>query len=106
MRQSATRAPETTARSKAAEHAIWQPSAAWPDHRLVFVDKPLQEIVADFNRYNPSLQITVDESAGSIGQFFTGSFDAQDPESWLAVLERNPALLIEQSGGEVFIRAK
>lgn len=80
--------------------------SAWPEHRLVFVDEPLQKIVSDFNRYNPSLQIRVDESDGSIGQYFTGSFDAQDPESWLAVLERNPALQIEQRDGEVVIRRR
>lgn len=76
------------------------------DHRLVFVDERLDEVVEEFNRFNPALQIRLDASSADLVQYFTGSFEADDPESLLAVLERNPALTIEREGDGVLIRAK
>jgi transmembrane sensor len=79
---------------------------SWREHRLVFVNESLEHVIAEFNRFNPQLQIRIEGSGTAAGQFFTMSFNAEDPESMLAVLERNPALQVEHSGDEVVIRRK
>ena len=45
---------------------------------------------AQFNRYN-SLQLVIEASAT---QRITATFDAHDPQSFIAFLERDPALQV------------
>jgi transmembrane sensor len=58
---------------------------AWTERRLVFRDKPLAEVVAEFNRYRVQ-PLVVDE--GELGALkISGVFDSSDPESLVAYLK-------------------
>ena len=58
---------------------------AWTRGRLVFDDTPLAQVVADFNRYN-RVQLRIDDA--SLGaRTVSGTFDASDPDSFLAFIE-------------------
>jgi transmembrane sensor len=76
------------------------------DRRLTFHQERLEAVVSEFNRFNPRLQMRVDESDGPIGQRFTGSFEARDAESFLAVLEKNPLLEVERTAEGAVVRPR
>jgi ferric-dicitrate binding protein FerR (iron transport regulator) len=78
-------------------------SIAWQRRRLLFKRTPLSAIAMEFNRYNKTIQIRLEEiDAGAFR--FTGAFDADDPESLAVVLMREPDLSIERNGHEIIIR--
>jgi len=80
-------------------------TVAWQQRKLVFKHTPLEDIVADFNRYNKSLPIRLEGiQAGSLR--FTGAFDADDPLSLAALLAREPDLSVEKRDGEIVVRAR
>ena len=64
---------------------------------LVFREDSLGDVAAEFNRYN-ALQIEIDASAT---QKITATFDAHDPQSFIAFLQRDPALQILRVGQTV-----
>ncbi len=76
---------------------------AWRERRLVFDETSLPEIVAEFNRYNRELQLQVD-GENAARRRFTGAFDADDPESLVALLKKDGQLQVERSGRRVMIR--
>jgi transmembrane sensor len=77
-------------------------TVAWRERRLVFHDKPLKEVAAEFNRYN-TLQIRIE---GDIAhEPFSGVFAADRPESLVSFLEKDPALVIERRGAGVVVRS-
>lgn len=57
---------------------------AWTQHRLVFRDRTLAEVVGEFNRYRPQ-QLVVDDPELA-GLRISGSFDPSDPDSLVAYL--------------------
>jgi len=57
---------------------------AWTEHRLVFRDKTLAEVVGEFNRYRP--QRLVIDDPGLAGLRISGTFDPSDPDSLVAYL--------------------
>jgi transmembrane sensor len=76
---------------------------AWRERRLVFSETPLEEIVREFNRYNPTQHLSLrDISPGS--HHFNGIFDATDPESLAALLSKEPDLIVERRDSEIIIR--
>ncbi len=80
-------------------------AVAWRERRLVFVDAPLEEMVREFNRYSPALQLRLqDVPAGS--HHYNGVFDAADPDSLATLLEREPDLILERHNGEILIRQR
>jgi transmembrane sensor len=87
------------ASSKAAE------TTAWRQRRLVFRGDTLGDIAAEFNRYNASLPIRVlDEAASS--QHFSGTFDADAPETLVQALAGDDTLLIVRRADEIVIRSR
>jgi len=61
-------------------------AAAWQERRLVFKEKPLQQVVDDLNRYRPGKIVIADPALAA--HLVTGVFDANDPEAALNVIEK------------------
>jgi transmembrane sensor len=80
-------------------------AVAWSERRLIFNDAPLEEMVREFNRYNPALQLRLqDVPPGS--HHYNGIFDAADPESLAELLARERDLILERREGEIVIRSR
>jgi transmembrane sensor len=78
---------------------------AWRARRLLFQDDSLSEIAAEFNRYN--LRPKIEVESGEAGERrFAAAFDADDPESLLVVLEKDPTLRVERRADVIAIRAR
>lgn len=76
---------------------------AWQERRLDFFDStPLSEIAAQFNRFNHHQLVVAD--AGLAGQRFAGSFRADDPETFLQLIETRPGVRVERRSHETVIR--
>lgn len=74
-------------------------SVAWRQRRLIFDQTPLEEMVREFNRYSTSKIIRL-EGIEPRAHHYDGIFDADDPESLAALLERDKELLVETSAGD------
>lgn len=75
---------------------------AWRSRRLVFRDEPLQDIAAEFNRYNVT-QLVV-EGSHTRTRRMTGVFDADDLSALVAFLERDAAVVVEARDKSIVIR--
>ncbi len=84
-------APQALLRAVAANVAA---ATAWTQRRLVFEHRPLGEVAAEFNRYNLQ-QIHID-SARLEAQEVTGTFQANDPDSFLDFVAKIPGVRIER----------
>jgi transmembrane sensor len=85
------------------EKAVVADTIAWRARRLIFENATLEEMVAEFNRYNPSPQIRLEGIEP--GEFrYGGTFDAVDPQSFIDSLAKDYDLRIERDGDEVVIR--
>jgi len=70
-------------------------ATAWTQRRLVFKDRPLSEVAAEFNRYNyRAIEI---QSPELRAQEVTGVFQANDPESFMTFISRIPDVVVERS---------
>lgn len=78
-------------------------NTAWREQRLVFRQGSLSAVAADFNRYN-RVQIVV-EASDSATRRITATFNAHDPDSFLAFLERDPTLEVIRTGQTIRIRS-
>lgn len=79
---------------------------AWRQRRLVFVRETLGSMAAEFNRYNRTLEIVAEGAAADMHEYEAMSFNADDAESFLAVLKRDPGLEIERREGQAIIRKR
>jgi transmembrane sensor len=79
-------------------------SVAWRERRLIFRDRTLEEIVSEFNRYRTA-PIRL-EGSGVTQRVYTGVFDADDADSLVQVLTRDPALAVDRSGDGIVIRLR
>jgi transmembrane sensor len=78
---------------------------AWQQRKLIFKRTSLDDMAAEFNRYNRAMQIHL-EGIGP-GEFrFTGAFDADDPRSLAVLLSKEPDLAVERRDGEIVIRKR
>ncbi len=78
---------------------------AWRQRRLMFRTDTLSDIATEFNRYNRSPRIRIqDESLGTLR--FSGVFDADDPESFAQVLAGSEVLEVQRTDREIVIRRK
>jgi transmembrane sensor len=68
--------------------------AAWTQRRLVFRDKRLADVVAEFNRYR--VQPLVIDGAELGGLRISGVFDLSDPESLLIYLKSFETVNVER----------
>jgi transmembrane sensor len=78
---------------------------AWRERRLTFINETLFTIAEEFNRYNSSPKIHVEDALAG-DRRYAAAFDADDPESLVVVLEKDPKLQIEQRSGEIIIRGR
>src|SRR5262249_7994790 len=73
---------------------------AWQQRKLIFKRTALEDIAAEFNRYNKSTQIHLDGVAP--GKFrFSGAFNADDPQSLATLLQRETDLTVTQGMGSI-----
>jgi transmembrane sensor len=72
---------------------------AWRDQRLVFSSTPLGEIVAEFNRYNRRQLIIA--NAELARRRFGGAFQANDPGTFVQLLQTTGVLAEERESGTV-----
>jgi transmembrane sensor len=82
-----------------------QSTAALREQPLVFRDEPLEDIAAEFNRYNRQLQIVVEGNAARARRY-TAVFAPDDPRSLLQFLEEADDLDVEMRGDELIIRER
>lgn len=78
---------------------------AWRQRRLVFRDRPLGEIVEEFQRYNRTPLIRV-EGEELRSRTFNGVFDADDPQTLVAYLATDNTIAFERRGNELVIRRR
>jgi transmembrane sensor len=76
---------------------------AWRARRLVFDGHSLEQVAAEFNRYNHTPRLLVGGDAGGTPRNYSGAFDADDPESFVALLARERGLRVERQNGEIVI---
>lgn len=69
---------------------------AWQNQRLEFVAAPLRDIVAEFNRYNRHKLSVAEESLAL--RRFGGSFRADDPETFVRLLQTRFNVSSERRG--------
>jgi transmembrane sensor len=79
-------------------------TVAWRERRLIFTDQPLGQIVDEFNRYRAN-PIRL-EGPGVSTRTYTGVFNADDTDSLVEVLARDPALAVDQSPDGIVVRLK
>ncbi len=79
--------------------------ASWRERRFVFQSDTLEDMAAQFNRYNRTPKVRIE--GDTIGQRrFTGVLDAGHPESLLNLLAEADDLAFERRGDELIIRAR
>ncbi len=76
---------------------------AWRDHRLVYLDAALSEVIADANRYAERPVRLTDPAIGDLR--VSATFDSRDIDSMLAALTEIFALRVDDSAGGVELRA-
>jgi transmembrane sensor len=80
-------------------------ATAWRQGRLVFSEATLEEIVAEFNRYNAPQIVLVGDAHRM--RRYSGVFDATDPQSFLEYLRKDDAgLVIENDADGLVIRGQ
>lgn len=78
-------------------------AVAWRQRRLVFRSQRLDEIAAQFNRYNQTV-IRVEGTAAH--KRMSGTFNANQPEAFLGFLTQDPQLEVQRSAKENVIRTR
>lgn len=102
-----TVAPKPTAISVAPvelEAVEIERSLAWQNRRLVFDSTPLQEIAAELNRYNRRPLVIADPELAS--RHFGGTFEANDPRTFLELLRTSYDVVTEERAGETVLRLR
>lgn len=77
-------------------------SLGWLEHKIVFENRPLSEVVDEFNRYSP-IRIEVDDSVRDLPM--SGSFEVNDAESFVGFLGTLPGIKIERTSTRIRIAA-
>jgi transmembrane sensor len=80
-------------------------AATWRQRQLVFEGMPLEEAVEEFNRYRKSMQLRL-EGVRLGSHHYSGTFDADDPESFADLLARERDLTVEKHENEIIIRPR
>ncbi len=87
------------------EHMDVVEAVAWQQRKLIFKKTSLQDMAAEFNRYNKTTRIHLEGIED--GTFrFSGAFNADDPQSLATLLMHEPDLSVERSGDEIVIRGR
>jgi transmembrane sensor len=80
-------------------------TAVWRQRRLVFDLDPLEEVAAEFNRYNRAPTIRIEGEAARIRRF-SGVFDVDDPASLTKLLATYSDLRVDDQGTQIVIQAR
>jgi transmembrane sensor len=83
----------------AAKRANPTVATAWTSGKLVFDETPLEEVVREFNRYNP--RPLVIEDVHLLSFHISGTFEATNSEQMVRFLSRRFALVVHESGDEI-----
>jgi transmembrane sensor len=75
---------------------------AWQGIRLGFVEMPLADVVAEFNRYNHRKLIVADEATGAI--LVDGNFRADNVDAFIRLLDSSFDVTAFPHGDEVVLR--
>ena len=75
---------------------------AWQGIRLGFVEMPLADVVAEFNRYNRRKLIVADEATGAI--LVDGNFRADNVDAFIRLLDSSFDVTAFPHGDEVVLR--
>jgi len=93
-----TVAPQTILHVEPANLAV---ATAWMQRKLIFDETPLQDAVAEFNRYN-SQQIVVEDA--SLAEYhIRGNFEATEPQRLIQFLRDRFGVGVRQDGNEILI---
>jgi transmembrane sensor len=81
------------------EHPSMASATAWTQRQLVFDSASLQDVAAEFNRYN-TRRMTVD--ASRLTDFrISGIFSSSDPSSLIRFLREQPRVQVAETNGEI-----
>jgi transmembrane sensor len=80
-------------------------AAAWRQHRVWFESASLEQVVADFNRYN-ARKIQIDQSPVIAQKRYTATWDPYDPASFIEYLQADPALIVQTERDRTTVRAR
>ncbi|MBL8266647.1 FecR family protein [Steroidobacter sp.] len=80
-------------------------SVAWRERRLAFSNVLLEDMIVEFNRYNRSPRLRLENVPPGIYRF-AGTFNATDPQSLADLLSREPDLSVERKDSEIVIRVR
>jgi transmembrane sensor len=80
-------------------------AASWRQHRLFFEDASLEEVAAEFNRYNRQ-KIQVVQDVIVAGKRYTATWDPFDPASFIEYLHRDHTLTVQTEGDRTVIQAR
>lgn len=87
-----------------AERPDVQQAVAWRARQLVFRDRGLADVAAEFNRYNKA-QIHIDDETLH-ARSISGVFDADDAQPLIDFLQRDPGLEVVRSEDGISIRRR
>jgi transmembrane sensor len=77
---------------------------AWQIKLLEFDEKPLRDVIAEFNRYNQHQLVIADVSLGR--RAFGGVFRADNYEDLVSLLEKRFGVIAERSGDQTVLRLR
>ena len=77
-------------------------SLAWKNQKLIFVSASLSDTATEFNRYNHQKLVIADPDLAA--RKFGGTFDADDPQTMVQLLETSYGVVAEQHGTETVLR--
>ncbi|MEO4010658.1 hypothetical protein, partial [Chromobacterium piscinae] len=78
--------------------------AAWRAGRLAFSDRPLAEVLAEFERYGPTGLKLARPDLGALR--LSGSFASHDAAAFARILPRVLPVALRKRGGETLIDAR
>ena len=90
---------EREAHTDVAEAVVWQ------QRKLIFKRTSLEDMAAEFNRYNKTTRIRL-EGIKPEAFRFSGAFNADDPQSLATLLTHESDLLVERGGDDIVIRSR
>lgn len=79
-------------------------SLAWQNRRLVFESAPLSSMVEEFNRYNRRRLVIADHELAT--RRFGGTFEANDPKTFIDLLRTSYDVVAEERAGETVLRLR
>jgi len=77
--------------------------ASWREHRLEFVNEPLDSVIADINRYSTRPLTLTEAKLGAL--VFTGTVDTAALDSWIEALPKILPLRVDADGQRVTLSA-